>query len=531
MNRHPIVITLIICALLTGGMSLEPERALAGGRLPQQQSLARKIIKGVFTIGTTAILLFSNPLQIKQNDLPVMTQTDPFREAVLELNPTSLTQVLQQTTEQQININKQLFSDGSTALHYAVMDGHFRDERSKLQVVDILMAHGANPYLKNNHGVSAYDKVYNQLYDSQANIALAAILTRYVHGISATDEAGISPIEYAIKYATKSKSLWLARELANAGADIGILQDSMYVSSKLKYIANQHSELKILEDAAMLLTDAEQFLAAIDQVGDRAKIFKRIGNYLFAIATNHDNFTAAEALIKLGAIDPNEHPYRIQDSIIRIAQLSPSETSELDYIAWLLNVGADPNQNSSKANSINMLHRAAWDGDVATVKLLLANGADPTLACSLKGKTALHYALTGGNHDEYPVEVFTIVNTLLAHNAATNSEAKRLTEIRDYDGLRPYEVMLQQIDDNFTPYSLRSHVIINAATAAILHRNTEHHEQPEHTALHWADLSGLERIKTLIKQDNSYLSGAELDSFATYLHEQIPNWNASLYTQ
>lgn len=48
-------------------------------------------------------------------------------------------------------------------------------------------------------------------------------------------------------------------------------------------------------------------------------------------------------------------------------------------VEWLLAAGANPNARSGAESRHTALHSAAWNGDLAMVKILLAGGADPAL--------------------------------------------------------------------------------------------------------------------------------------------------------
>ncbi|HSB54076.1 MAG TPA: ankyrin repeat domain-containing protein [Gemmatimonadales bacterium] len=63
-------------------------------------------------------------------------------------------------------------------------------------------------------------------------------------------------------------------------------------------------------------------------------------------------------------------------------------------VRWLLSQGANPNARTTAGSGQTVLHSAAWNGDLAMVKLLVGAGADPTLRDRQYDATPLGWAET-----------------------------------------------------------------------------------------------------------------------------------------
>jgi hypothetical protein len=63
-------------------------------------------------------------------------------------------------------------------------------------------------------------------------------------------------------------------------------------------------------------------------------------------------------------------------------------------VRWLLSQGGNPNARATAGSGHTVLHAAAWNGDLAMVKLLVGAGADPTLRDRQYDATPLGWAET-----------------------------------------------------------------------------------------------------------------------------------------
>lgn len=113
-----------------------------------------------------------------------------------------------------------------------------------------------------------------------------------------------------------------------------------------------------LQERGVLAAPAE-----FARMGDRAA--------LAAIASSTPDLLKDPAVL-LGAVDLRNH------SLVR----------------WLLKQGADPNARSTTQSKQTVLHSAAWNGDLAMVKLLVAAGADPEARDKQYDATPLGWAET-----------------------------------------------------------------------------------------------------------------------------------------
>jgi ankyrin repeat protein len=84
---------------------------------------------------------------------------------------------------------------------------------------------------------------------------------------------------------------------------------------------------------------------------------------------------SAEEYARLGDLDALSTLYEKDPSFVKRDEVLMS-TENLKVVAWLLERGANPNARTSFGSQAMALHGAAWCGDLARAKLLVAAGAD-----------------------------------------------------------------------------------------------------------------------------------------------------------
>jgi ankyrin repeat protein len=108
-------------------------------------------------------------------------------------------------------------------------------------------------------------------------------------------------------------------------------------------------------------------------VSPRAQEFARLGDReTLEQLIEHDPAIATLDAVMMGAVDFCHH----------------------DLVRWLLGLGGNANARSDAAPRHTALHSAAWNGDVAMVRLLLAAGADPSIRDDEYDATPLGWAET-----------------------------------------------------------------------------------------------------------------------------------------
>ena len=83
----------------------------------------------------------------------------------------------------------------------------------------------------------------------------------------------------------------------------------------------------------------------------------------------------AEEYARLGDLDALSALFEKDPSFVKRDQVLMS-TDDLKVVSWLLERGANPNARTSFGSQAMALHGAAWSGDLARARLLVAAGAD-----------------------------------------------------------------------------------------------------------------------------------------------------------
>jgi cytohesin len=245
-----------------------------------------------------------------------------------------------------VNVNKVIY--GYTLLHIAA-------ERNNSDVIELLLAAGANPDVQNVNGDTPLDiifKTHSKLYNSFLDNLSVRLL------INASSELDSSLLFKAISKDDTNFVIFLIEKGANVN-----VKDSTYGRTPLL-----DAILRKNTDIVRLLLDASANLNITDN----------FGNAPFYIAVHINNTDIVKLLLDAGADSnmKNEH-----------GNIPLNYASNADIVKLLLDAGADPNMKNEKGNiPLNY----AINTDI--VKLLLDAGADPNMK-NKAGETPLYLAI------------------------------------------------------------------------------------------------------------------------------------------
>ena len=255
---------------------------------------------------------------------------------------------------------------GRNALHYTIR----QDNR---QILELLLAEGANPKLKDTDGNTPFN-----LAVTNEQPALAAILLKAMVGINGRDDKSWSPLYWAIL----ADDWQLVQELLRDGADVAVGRHQ-----------NAFDIAKIMGTEAKLAA----ILAKERGINAAHKVLVK--------AMREGNTDTVKLLLELGA-DINAKNNYGWTALIYAARWGNTDTVKL-----LLELGADINAKNNYGWTA-LIYAARW-GNTDTVKLLLELGADINAKNNYRW-TALIYAARWGKTE--------IVKLLLDRKA--NIEAK-----------------------------------------------------------------------------------------------------------
>jgi ankyrin repeat protein len=248
--------------------------------------------------------------------------------------------------------------EGTAALIWAA-------SRNDAEMVDILLQAGADPKAANEYGATA-------LYAAAANVDPA--MTAKLLAAGADPNAALSSGETPLMEAARQGNLDTVRALLAGGADPNVHEKSGGQTALMWAISEHHSAV------------TDELVKHKADVSARSKI----GTTPLMFAAQGD-LESARILLNAEA-NPND----IMPDTGQTAMIIASTMGRTDVVEALLDKGGDPNIRDS--NSFTALHSAVRDSEygedraqraaaVATVKVLLAHGADPNARLNQKKQT------------------------------------------------------------------------------------------------------------------------------------------------
>jgi uncharacterized protein len=248
-------------------------------------------------------------------------------------------------------------AQGTAALIWAA-------SRNDLEMADLLLQAGANPKAANEYGATA-------LYAAAANRDVA--MTAKLLAAGADPNAGLASGETPVMSAARQGNLTTVSALLAAGADPNVHEKNGGQTALMWAISERHS--KVTEELVRHKADVN----ARSKNGSTPLMFAAQGDV-----------NSTKILLNAEA-NPND----IMPGTGQTAVIIASTMGRTDIVAALLDKGADPNIRD--ANSFTALHAAVRDSDygedrgsraaaVATVKVLLAHGANPNVRLHQEGK-------------------------------------------------------------------------------------------------------------------------------------------------
>ena len=246
--------------------------------------------------------------------LSASAYSSPLHEAVENSNRREAKRLI---VSGEVDVNARN-SEGETALHL-VMYGLYELSDDWVEVMQLLLKHGADPNIKDNDGRTPYGVVRENPYPEAC--AVAAVFLKETVGINGTGEDGFTPVDLAMCVAMYIGDIDLLEYLMGAGADIRK--------------ANYHNHLDI---ALAVLRDEDLFLSLAAEDGGIEAVLDKYGSYHLVLAARYGHKEAVKILLSHGA-DPNvchekperEFTYTYGDDIAGKTALTViSETYERD---------------------------------------------------------------------------------------------------------------------------------------------------------------------------------------------------------
>jgi ankyrin repeat protein len=401
--------------------------------------------------------------------------------------------------------------DGATALHWAV----YQEDRA---LVDVLLAAGADVNVPNDLGITPL-----YLASVSGNAAIVkALLDRGAH-IEAASETGVTPLMEA----ARSGSAETVRVLLARGAQVNAKERDRGQTALMWAVSRRHPEVvKLLIDRGADIharTRVRPLTVMLDQGPRRtvktsmqdARQIEAGGSTALLFAAQVGDAHSTTLLLAAGA-NVNDASADGKSALVLATFAGHPAVARV-----LIDAGADVNQAGA---GYGALHAAVLRGDVATLRALLAKGADPNaqltrgspvrrfgsqwaLPSTMKGATPLLVAATY-------LELEIIRELIAAGANQTIALADGTTPFLAAAGApvakeaRPSDLERWNVVDNDTPQVPRAEDDVLAATKILLDFGGDVNQvnQAGDSALHAAAAAGMTRVIQLLAD-----SGARLD--------------------
>jgi ankyrin repeat protein len=405
--------------------------------------------------------------------------------------------------------------DGATALHWAV----YHDDSA---IVDLLLNAGARADVANDLGITPL-----YLASVNGNAAIAARLLDKGAKADAASETGVTPLMEA----ARSGSVALVRVLLARGADVDASERDRGQTALMWAVSERHPQVVavLLDHQANVhaKTRVRPLRVMLDQ-GPRRSVKTSVqdarqietgGSTALLFAAQVGDAESASLLLRAGA-SVNDSAADGNSALVLATFAGHPEVARV-----LIDAGADPNASGA---GYSALHAAALRGDLATVKALLAKGANPdprltkgspvrrfgsqwALPTPFTGATPLFVAATYVEVD--------IVRALLAAGAQPSIALPTgLTPLLAAAGVpveretRPSDLVRWNVVDNDTPSVPRAEPDVVEITRLLLDAGADVNQAngAGDTALHGAAAAGMTMVIQLLADRGASLEALNL---------------------
>jgi uncharacterized protein len=422
--------------------------------------------------------------------LSLLLAATPLIDAVKQHDKVAVRALLQKRVD--VNAAE---GDGATALHWAV---YLEDA----ELVESLVAAGARVDVANDLGVTPL-----HLASVSGNLPIATKLLAKGAVANAASETGVTPLMEAARGGHAA----LVRALLAHGADVNATERDRSQTALMWAVARRHPDVvkMLLEHKADLhaRTSTRPLRVMLDQ-GPRRTVKTSVqdarqidagGSTALLFAAQVGDAESAALLLAAGA-NANDRAADGNSALVLAAFAGHGNVARL-----LIDAGADVDAASA---GYSALHAAVLRGDLATVKALLARGANPNAQLT-KGSPVRRFgsqwALPTPMTSATPLFVAAvylevdILRALLASGAShTIALADGTTPLLAAAGApvekeaRPSDLERWNIVDNDAPVVPRAEADVLAATRALLDAGADVNQASStgDTALHAAAAAG-----------------------------------------
>ena len=444
---------------------------------------------------------------VRAGSLPAAAEDSPLVTAVRNKDAAAVRSLI----AKRVDVNATA-GDGATALHWAA----YHDDTV---IAEALLAAGARVDVANDLGITPL-----YLASANGNARLVTALLAKGATVDASSETGVTPLMEA----ARGGRVDVVRVLLDRGADVNAAERDRQQTALMWAVSRRHPAV------VTLLLDRKADVHARSRVrplrvmldqGPRrtvktsmqdARQIEAGGSTALLFAAHAGDAESAALLIAAGA-NVNDTAADGNAALVLAAFAGYPAVARV-----LIDAGADTNAAGA---GYTALHAAALRGDLATVKALLAKGADPD-ALLTKGSPvrrfgsqwALPTPFTGATPLFVAVAYLEveIMRTLLAAGAKPSTAlANGMTPLLAAAGIavekeaRPSDLVRWNVVDNDTPQIPRDETEVLDATRLLLDAGVDVNQANEagDTALHAAAGTGvLSLIQLLIDR------GARLDA-------------------